>query len=128
MKKAFTLLIAISFIAGAFTFANAEEISIEERMNTEGKILATMNLHKEDMLSQMEALHDEVLVAQDTIGLETNVSGDSKGKLSALGQIEYVMNLRIEQAKRTSAEDYNRLSALFDEVKALNTQALLIAK
>lgn len=128
MKKAFTLLIAISFIAGAFTFANAEEISIEERMNTEGKILAAMNLHKEDIISQMEALHDEVLVAQETIGLETNVSGDSKGRLSAIGQLEYVMNLRIEAAKRTSAEDYNKLSALSDEVKALHTQILLIAK
>ena len=129
MKKLITLLIAASFIVGAFaTAANAEEVSIEERVNTEGKILATMNLHKDDMISQMETIYDDVLTAQDTVGLETNVSGDSKGRLRAIGQLEYLMGLRIAQAKKTSAEDYNKLSALFEEVKALGTQALLIAK
>ncbi|MFP5519444.1 MAG: hypothetical protein ACLGGX_06040, partial [Bdellovibrionia bacterium] len=84
-----------------------------------GKIMATMILQKEDAISEMNEMIQEMVTIQAQIAEQ----GDTQGKLSALGQYMAIIADTVTDLERISAERTEEIQSALASARLLRAEA-----
>jgi hypothetical protein len=125
MKSILKMLFATMMIAG--TAAQAEEMDDTSLMLTEGKIEATLENNKEAVLKDIQKMRDKLFVEIEKVGLSTNETGSSNGKLTALGQYDFMLETQMQQAKRAKSSSIQKLERIREVSNVLLNEAMNLA-
>jgi hypothetical protein len=109
-KKIMMMLIASMMIAAAMSQARAESISLEERLNTQGKLEATMlMMSKEQILEMLSVMMSASENLQERANLHITASdADLQGEFGSFGKLMDLIgqkSLEIESLSEDQKEE-----------------------